>query len=255
MFCKPLRKNQHMLNINQFSHIIDEIKPYTNEVLFHVLGEPLAHPNFVEFSHIAKNKGLKINITTNGKILVNKKEIIKNADFDILNISLHSTYQLKDLDLKEYISNLLSLIKELKEIDNNRVFHLRLWANSNDVIKKNNKRILDVLHEFFKFSESSRIRLDERVILSFENEFEWPSFKGIKTDNHCLGGKTHIAILSTGDVVICCLDRYGYTSYGNILNESLKDILNKEEFIKTVEEFKNNRCYKELCKYCTYKNI
>ena len=48
-FCiKNKRKNKFMSK-KDFDIILTKIKPYTNYIYFHILGEPLLHPNINEF--------------------------------------------------------------------------------------------------------------------------------------------------------------------------------------------------------------
>ena len=50
-----------------------------------------------------------------------------------------------------------------------------------------------------------------------------------KTNGFCEGLKSQIAILSNGIVTPCCLDDDGLINLGNILEEELTDILEKEK--------------------------
>ena len=40
----------------------------------------------------------------------------------------------------------------------------------------------------------------------------------------------------------------------NIYNSPLNDILKSEKYLKTIEYFKNNKCYLDVCKHCSFKN-
>lgn len=58
---------------DEFQKVIEKIRPYTNYIYLHVLGEPLLHPKFEEILSIAENALLNINITTNGGLIEKKK--------------------------------------------------------------------------------------------------------------------------------------------------------------------------------------
>ena len=91
----------------------------------------------------------------------------------------------------------------------------------------------------YKGEDLKRIRLKERIILSYEEEFIWPSLKlDYNHEGYCLGGKTHIAILADGRVVMCCLE----------------EIIEDTPYQTARKYFSDNKCYFELCKHCSYKD-
>lgn len=253
-FCSNERRNNSQLSIEQFNHIIKEVSPYTNEIYLHVLGEPLMHPHLNQFLELAKNKGLNINVTTNGTLLSHLDDFYK-MPFDKMNISLHSSYQLTNMDRITYLKSILTFIEQRHLLFPKTVFNLRLWANSNEDIKNHNNAITTYLSSYFqqKIVERKQ-RLKEYVILTYDEEFTWPNLKNEYHTSHgtCLGGRTHIAILVNGDVVLCCLDASGATKLGNIFINSLADILNSEKFKKIIEGFQCNVLVNELCQHCTY---
>ena len=70
-FCiKNSRKITYM-SFDSYKKIIDKIKGYTREIYFHILGEPLMHPDVLEFIRYANDNDLLVNITTNGYLIKN----------------------------------------------------------------------------------------------------------------------------------------------------------------------------------------
>lgn len=255
VFCTPTDKSNRMLSLDQFKYIFDQVKEETDEVCLHVLGEPLIHPNFLEIIDYINQTDVKIMISTNARLIPSLSKDLINRRIDTFNISLHSTYTLNDLDRTVFINALLVFIDKYQEIHKSNM-HLRLWADSNEMIKLNNDKIRNQLFDYYKFSGeiTSRIRFKERIILSYEHEFEWPSLDLKDSfDGFCLGGKTHIAILANGIVTLCCLDSKGLTNLGNIFEHSLKEILEDTPYKDSIKAFRDNKCYFELCKHCTYK--
>ena len=153
-------------------------------------------------------------------------------------------------------NKLLNFI-DLYQHNHESVFHLRLWADSNQTIKKSNDEIKKILFTYYDYKgeDIKRIRLKERIILSYEEEFIWPSLKlDYNHEGYCLGGKTHIAILADGRVVMCCLDANGDTIIGNIKDKSLQAIIEDTPYQTARKYFSDNKCYFELCKHCSYKD-
>ncbi len=249
-FCTSNRKNQNMLTIEQFKDILTKIKGFTKEIYFHVLGEPLIHPNIIEFINLA-NKDFEVCITTNGR-LINIHEKLLDAKIKRMNISLNSSYDLPLTDKKEYFNNIFNFINSKKFLDNEIVFNLRYWAYDNIV----NDEIIDILENRYnkKITKGINQSLSEKVVLTFDKEFVWPSLKN-DFNTHmgtCLGGKTHIAILSNGDVCICCLDTNCDSKLGNIFEANLETIIKSDKFKDIIKNFNNNKLILDICKHCTY---
>ena len=101
----------------------------------------------------------------------------------------------------------------------------------------------------------SSVQIDFNTYVDKENLFKWPSLEEkIEQHGFCYGLKTHIGILVDGTVIPCCLDGEGIINLGNIFEESLEEILNKERTISMMEGFKNNKCTELLCLRCPFKN-
>lgn len=90
-FCPQDVRKKSTMTLEQFSHIIKEIVPFTDYVYLHIKGEPLLHPDLGEILKICHKEGLKINITTNGT-LFEKNSLFKTPVSGLrqVNISLHS---------------------------------------------------------------------------------------------------------------------------------------------------------------------
>jgi radical SAM protein with 4Fe4S-binding SPASM domain len=99
------------------------------------------------------------------------------------------------------------------------------------------------------------MRLDNKVLLHFDNYFEWPSLQNpIYGHGTCQGLSSHIAILASGVVVPCCLDSQGVMPLGDIKNKSLQEILFDKRAIDIRDGFHKNICIEELCQKCSYKD-
>jgi radical SAM protein with 4Fe4S-binding SPASM domain len=58
------------------------------------------------------------------------------------------------------------------------------------------------------------------------------------------------AVLASGDVTSCCWDAHGGNVMGNVLKQSLTDILFSAEAEAFHESFRRHRCPTETCKKC-----
>ena len=240
-FCPKLKRAYKDMSIDEFKHVITEIKPFTSYIYLHLKGEPLNHPQFKEILDIAYQEGIKVNITTNGTKLKEQLEVIKEAKaIRQINVSLQAMEQVKDKE--KYLESVVQLI----ELARSETFcvSLRIWIN--------NQEVNDFASRYIK---SHVKELPKTVFWSYDTEFEWPNLETEEVSKFgtCLGTRNHIGILVNGDVVPCCLDGDGVVVFGNVLSESLSDILNKERFLKMYEGLKSNKLVEELCRKCKYR--
>ena len=79
-FCPSSKKETHYyMNEKDIYHIIDEIGNHIEIIYFHVLGEPFLHPNFIDILNYVESKKIYFGITTNGALLNNFKEEMRNV--------------------------------------------------------------------------------------------------------------------------------------------------------------------------------
>jgi len=90
-FCPGTVRVPRRMNADEFELILNKIKPYTDYIYFHLLGEPLCHPELEKFLSLAENMDFKVIITTNGTLLNKNADILLNSASHYKTvISLHS---------------------------------------------------------------------------------------------------------------------------------------------------------------------
>ena len=248
-FCiKNDRKNK-ILSFDEFKIIIDKVKNYTNYLYFHVLGEPLIHPNINEFIDYTKSNNMNVNITTNGYLINN----IKTKNIRQLNISLHSFNERYNKSIDEYFNDIFNKVDEIK---NDTYISYRLWLKG-----KNTNKILKILNNKYNVSldidileKKTNIVLEKNVFLSISNEFIWPDLNNdyYSEEGECFALKDHIGILVDGTVIPCCLDSKGVINFGNIFEDDLDDVIFSERFLNMENNFKNKKKCEQLCKHCKF---
>lgn len=267
-FCPQTKRKPEMMNVETFSNILDKIKPYTDYIYLHVKGEPLLHPELDKFLDISHEKGLKVNITTNGTLINKVKEtLLGKPALRQINFSLHSFDGNENKGIKDdYIDNILEFAREARE-KTDMIIAYRLWNLDTDNIlnlqKKKNDYIIKRLEEEYKLEfsieekvpEGRGVKIAEKVYLNQDHEFQWPDLENEKYlgDSFCYALRTQIAVLVDGTVVPCCLDGEGVVNLGNIKKEDFKDILESERAINIVDGFSKRKAVEELCKKCGYR--
>lgn len=266
-FCPKTSRKLKFMSEDKFEYIIKSIRPYTDYVYFHLMGEPFLNKKLEPFLNISKENELKVNITTNGTLINDVKDILLNASaLRQVNISLHSFEANEDnMDFNKYIENILDFAKEATE-KTDMICSLRLWNLDTKYVASNNMNIdiFKLLENEFELEEDLRSSLKEKnsfklrknLYLSMGEKFNWPSLKIEELGERafCYGLRDHIGILVDGTVVPCCLDGEGSITLGNIFENTLEEILNSKRAKDIYEGFSRRKAVEELCKRCGFIN-
>jgi radical SAM protein with 4Fe4S-binding SPASM domain len=255
------------MDLDFFESVIQQAKHYTKEIACHVVGDPLTQSNLGEYLDIIHKHGMKAMLTTSGYFL-------KKHSYDTLfhpcvkqiNISLNS-FNKNDTSLtfEQYITPVLALCNAKLEREEALFINLRVW-NLDEIMSERtfNETLFSKLSEAFDTTLSldtiyeerpKSIRLASKILVHFDNYFEWPSLKN-KNYGHgtCQGLQSHIAILASGKVVPCCLDCDGVITLGDLHEHTLESILSAKRTVAMLAGFKEGEAVEELCQKCSYKD-
>ncbi len=246
-FCNSSNKVKREMTPEEFKEVLSKINNYTDYIYLHVKGEPLTHHNLDKILDITKEYNKKVCITTNGVFLKDKLPILKKYDnIYQINISLHS-----ENNKKNYLEDIISSVNELFSY-----ISYRFWTLDNNKMDNKTKEYIKVLKEVYNKEEIyDGIKLKDKVYLSLDNKFIWPSINNDYYNERgtCLGAKTQLAILSDGTVSICCLDSEGVSNLGNIYLNTMEDILGSDKYQNILKGFNDHKVYLDICKHCSYK--
>jgi len=265
-FCPPKLSPSKSMTLEFFEKILQQLSPYTKTLALHVMGDPLLLSNLFAYLELSKKYNFEVELTTSGYFL--PKHDAKTLFFDSvrqLNVSLNSFNKNSlNLSFDEYMSSVLDICSQKISSYKKPFINLRLWNLDSDSSEETyNQLVFERLNSFFgiditalmSVNPTKSLRLAPKVLLNFENYFEWPSLKSEHSSHaSCYGLSSHIGILADGGVVPCCLDGDGVINLGNLHNESLEDILTSKRAKDIVEGFKVGFAVEELCKKCTYKD-
>ena len=246
-FCSKSSKSNREMTSEEFKEVLSKINNYTDYIYLHVKGEPLTHHNLDKILDITKEYNKKVCITTNGVFLKDRLPILKKYDnIYQINISLHS-----ENNKKNYLEDIISSVNEISSY-----ISYRFWTLDNNKMDNKTKEYIKVLKEVYNKEEIyDGIKLKDKVYLSLDNKFTWPSINNNYYNERgtCLGAKTQLAILSDGTVSICCLDSEGVSNLGNIYLSTMEDILASDKYQNILKGFNDNKVYLDICKHCSYK--
>ena len=245
---------------DDFQVVVNKIRPFTDYIYLHVLGEPMLHPKIDEILGIAAAAELQVNITTNGSLLENKKEIIKKHNIRQFNISLHDAEE--NIDQPEW-GNYIDGILEFAITNAHKSYiSLRLWNISNKASAPFISLCLEKIAAKFSLSmeifettpKGNGMKLADNIFLHRAPRFEWPdeTRPGVQTQKTCYALRDHIAILADGKVIPCCLDADAKLLLGDIHTQELSTILETEKAQKIKNGFLQRKVVEPLCASCGF---
>ena len=253
-FCPGTKRPARIMSEREFAAVLPEISRFTDYIYFHIMGEPLVHPELERFLSMAGEHGLKVIITTNGTLLSKMQQTLLSSDaLHKVNVSLHA-FEANDLSMpfSEYLDKCFEFGKAA---EGKKLVIYRLWNHGGADAK--NADILSRMARYFKkpwASDWRGARIGEGIYLHDGDRFDWPDMDApdFGADTRCMALTDQIGILADGSVVPCCLDHEGDLTLGNIFDTSLDDILRSERAINIYKGFEKGRAVEELCRKCGY---
>ncbi len=238
----------------EFSSLLPKLRPFSDYLYFHLMGEPLLHPLLGQFLELAGNAGFRVILTTNGTLLQKQQALLlASPGLHKVNISLHA-FEANDLNVsfEEYLQGCFSFGRAA---EGKMVIVYRLWNQGGQDAM--NDRILACLESFFPkpWKEDRRgVRIGEKVFLEYGDKFDWPDLAAPEGSGRlfCYGLRDQIGILCDGTVVPCCLDHDGDLALGNLHQQYMEDILASPRARAIYDGFTDRTAAEELCRKCGY---
>lgn len=266
-FCPAVERGKQVMTPEKFSQVVQAVAPFTKEVVLHLLGEPLGHPEFPAIITMATSAAVPVNIVTNGVLLVGERPqellrpIVRQVSF-----SLHSfEANFPDQDPAVYLKRIKAFIDRAMVERPDLYLNLRLWDLSGVTHDESihNQRMRALVAELFEFDwqqvtvdlrRRKNWRIRGRLYLHFDSRFEWPKLgEPIRQEvGTCHALKGHIGIHADGTVVPCCLDHKGDIPLGNIFATPILDILNSPRAAAMREGFRKGVLVEDFCKTCGF---
>ncbi|EDZ62494.1 Radical SAM domain protein [Sulfurimonas gotlandica GD1] len=264
-FCPSSNRSFSTMDIDLFKKLNLEVKAFTDDIAYHVVGDPLLVDNIKEYLDISENCGLNVHITTAGYYLKPwHLDALNHKAIKQINFSLNS-YRGNSLpiSLEEYLEKIASFTLAFREINSKSFINYRLWnEEKNNSHEDYNKEVISIMFnklgvELSKVEADTKksLRVISKVLFNFDSLFTWPSLEApfVSDKGYCHGLSSQMAILSSGEVVPCCFDYEAVVNLGNIKDESLEKIVASSRSYDMIEGFKSGNILEELCKHCAYR--
>ncbi len=253
-FCPGTGRKKHVMTEEEFRFLLPRLRPYSDYLYFHLMGEPLCHPRLELFLALAGEQGFKIIITTNGTLLSANGDMLLSAPaLHKVNISLHA-FEANDLSVpfERYLEDCLSFGRKTA---GEKLVVFRLWNHGG--MEEKNRQILDAMHASFPgewIKERPGTRIAHRTYLEFGDKFDWPDLNVPEGSSSvfCYGLRDQLGVLCDGTVVPCCLDHEGDLALGNLFQNDLQDILDTPRARNIYAGFSRQEATESLCRRCGY---
>ena len=253
-FCPGTSRPHRAMTETDMAALLPKLKPYTDYLYFHLMGEPLLHPRLESFLAMAHEAGFRVILTTNGTLLAKQQEmLLASPGLHKVNISLHA-FEANDLAVPftEYLRDCFAFGQAA---EGKKLISYRLWNQGGQDAK--NQEILDTMKAYFPSEwaeERKGTRIGNRVYLEHGDKFDWPDLAAPEGSDRvfCYGLRDQIGVLCDGTVVPCCLDHEGDIALGNLFTQTLEEILETPRAKAIYEGFSQSKAAEDLCRKCGY---
>ena len=287
-FCPKHRRAARNLSLEEFDLITDKIRGRVIFLYFHLMGEPLLHPLLPDFIRMAREKGFRTVLTSNGTLLDKAMNLLSSLPHKV-QLSLHSHESNGKGILAEYIDKVMQFA--IPAAEQGTCVVLRLCNQGGR--ESENEQVMQLLEQYVQKPWRERpdgYRLCDNLYLEFDRKFEWPKIlppssspegegfldsiaplgevlvqesviknsppRGSRrgAEVFCKALHKQIGILSDGSLVPCCMDHDGDITLGNLFTQSLDEILESPRAKAMTEGFRHHRATEQLCQNCESGN-
>lgn len=292
------------IDFNLLCKAIDEIfqDRLTDQVLFHVMGEPTLYPDLVKAVNYAKERGLKVYLTTNGSVMTEEtldKLLSVNIDHILFSVQTpdEKSFSLRraSIDFYEYKKRVTLFIAKILQKSKHTITTVSFlttpfkWLilpsrrfctidNKNKLIDSINSWVDDILIHLNGSGAREEVEnglRDLRKPVLRSNLLGWNRFKvsgkffiearpigdwihpALFSEKFhkarigcCEGLEKHFGILWNGDLVFCCVDFDGKTTFANINKSTIKEAFQNEKVQATINGFKKLHIGHPYCQRC-----
>lgn len=256
----------------EFDLLTDRVRGKVCFLYFHLMGEPLLHPLLPQFVTMAREKGFKTVLTSNGTLLHRAMALLDTLPHKI-QLSLHSHESNARGEPSEYMDQVMRF--STQAAGKGTCMVLRLWNQGG--MDRENEEVMRLIEKYVPKPWKERpdgFRLCDNLYLEFDRKFEWPGGGGraasdesdgkqeesdgkleaspskSKQEYFCKALIKQIGVLSDGSLVPCCLDHDGDVILGNLFHQSLEEILASPRAQALVEGFRHHAATEPLCQSC-----
>ena len=262
-FCPKHNRAERRMTAHEFDLITDKLRGRAVFLYFHLMGEPMLHPLLPDFIRMAREKGFKTVLTSNGTLPLRAMRLLSSLPHKV-QLSLHSHESNGKGILAEYIDKVMQFA--IHAAEQGTCIVLRLWNQGGR--ESENEQVIQLLEKYVQKPWHERpdgYRLCDNLYLEFDRKFKWPMPSEVTetspprgsrrgADVFCKALHKQIGVLVDGSLVPCCMDHNGDITLGNLFTQSLDEILDSPRAKAMTEGFRHHRATELLCRNCESGN-
>ena len=172
-FCPKHRRAARKMSFDEFDLITDKIRGRVIFLYFHLMGEPLLHPLLPDFIRMAREKGFRTVLTSNGTLLDKAMNLLSSLPHKV-QLSLHSHESNGRGVLADYIDKVMKFA--IPAAEQGTCIVLRLWNQGGR--ESENEQVMHLLEQYVQKPWRERpdgYRLCDNLYLEFDRKFQWPT--------------------------------------------------------------------------------
>lgn len=253
-FCHGTARPPRVMPPEDFFVIAGKLRPYTEYIYLHLLGEPLTHPKLKEILEICRALGYKVTVVTNGTLIESAADTLASCGclYKIC-FSLHAfEANALPVSLESYLGPILDFAERSAAAGTINV--LKLW-NGGGQNAMNDAILRAVSARFGAPLSPARggYTAAKNVFIDMADRFRWPDAAAPEAPpRFCMALRDQLGVLADGTAVPCCLDAEGTLALGNLLTDSVEEILHCKRAVRLTEGFSQGKAAEDLCKRCDF---
>ena len=259
-----LKRERGTADMELYKKFIVENRRTLVNIILHFQGEPLMYKQLGEMISFARENGIHTMFSTNGQLLAQNIEAIRNAQPDRIIVSLDG---LSEETYTKYriggtLKNVIEGLDKLSQLPAKERPYIVLQF----LVFSHNEHEIPMLKTLKKKYHIDEISLKTAQIYNksqigflpknqkysrYEINDNGNFLLKQKIKNHCKRLIFGTVVSFDGRVVPCCFDKDADHEFGNIENQSLHEIRNSKEYINFVKKVFTCRNEISICNNCT----
>jgi radical SAM protein with 4Fe4S-binding SPASM domain len=225
-----LKRKQGFMDFALYEEVIRQaLDAGVRVVRLQMYGEPLAHPRIVDMVRHAKEKGLKVDFTSNAGLMTeDKARALLEAGLDKITFSFEgatkATYErvMRNGNFEAAVKNINGFLRVRDELGS------PAYVAMNTLVMPETAGEVDAAVEMWK-DKVDVVNVAGTSDQAGKTEYRWVGEKAKRKRPPCYALWNGLAVYWNGDASVCCVDSEGELIVGNVKDAPLKEIwMNKK---------------------------
>ena len=259
-----LTRKKSFINFNIAKSVIDQSYKQLVNLFLYFQGEPLLYPALCELIKYAKNKNIFCATSTNAQFIdIDKAKDLVKSGLDHIIISLdgadqktYATYRIGG-NIAKVLSSIENLEAAKRELKSKTPF-----VEVQFIVFKHNQHQIEQVKKLALSKGANLVSIKTaQIYADFETwlpDNKYSRYKKQngnyvqkrKLKNRCWRLWNSIVVTVEGDILPCCYDKNAKYAFGNLKNETIKNVIGNHKFKKFASTLLHNQNSIDICNNC-----